>query len=152
LSRAEEEGAVCEVMERSRTDDEHTYWPAYASNAGDQLVKRYLKLKPRPTGIFVADDMQVAVIQPALQRAGVKIAPGQVELISCNNERPYLAGLSPTPAEIDIRVEAIGARGVERLLWRINNRAVPERMVTAIEPIVIGHDGVVVKWEEAATS
>ena len=85
--------------------------------------------------------MQVAIIQPALQRAGVKIGPGEVEIISCNNERPYLIGLSPKPAEIDIRVEAIGMRGVERLLWRMRNKDTAERIVTAVDPGVIDHDG-----------
>jgi DNA-binding LacI/PurR family transcriptional regulator len=139
-ARAVEEGADCTVLDRPRSAEEHSYWPEYPTEAVDDLVKRYLKLTPRPTGIFVADDMQVAIIQPALQRAGVNIAPGQVDIISCNNERPYLVGLSPKPAEIDIRVEAIGRRGVERLLWRVHNRNVPERMVTAIEPKVLSHD------------
>jgi hypothetical protein len=50
-------------------------------------------------------------------------------------------GLTPTPAEIDIRVEAIGFRGVERLLWRIRNPGVRERMITAVDPAVIDPRG-----------
>ncbi|MGC4033731.1 MAG: LacI family DNA-binding transcriptional regulator [Tepidisphaeraceae bacterium] len=141
-------GGSCEFIECVR-EQEQAYWPQFAHGAAEGLIKRYVKLNPRPTGIFVADDLQVAIVQPALQRAGVEIGPGKVEVISCNNERPYLIGLSPKPAEIDIRVEAIGARGVERLLWRLNNRDVPERLVTAVEPIVIDHNGNVFDWTEA---
>ncbi|MGN6504221.1 MAG: LacI family DNA-binding transcriptional regulator [Tepidisphaeraceae bacterium] len=136
----------CDLIERQRNDSERIYWPQFAVSAAEELVERYLKLPERPTGLFVADDMQVAIIQPALQRAGVQIGPGQVEVISCNNERPYLIGLSPKPAEIDIRVEAIGVRGVERLLWRMNNHNTPERIVTAVDPLVIDHDGNPLDW------
>ncbi|MBC7782733.1 MAG: LacI family DNA-binding transcriptional regulator [Burkholderiales bacterium] len=149
IARAQEEDAHVDLVERARSDDERTYWPQFAGSAADEVVKRYLKLDPRPTGIFAADDMQVALIQPALQRAGVEIGRGNVEIISCNNERPYLIGLAPRPAEIDIRVESIGMRGVERLIWRLNNRALPERIVTAIEPIVISHDGKTMDWADS---
>ncbi len=147
-SRAVDRGATCEVVERARSDDERRYWPDHAATAAEELVKRFLRLRPRPTGLFVADDQQVAIVQPALQRAGVSIGPGETEIISCNNERPYLIGLSPRPAEIDIRVETIGMRGVERLLWRLNNRAVVERILTSIEPITLDHSGAPVVWRE----
>ncbi len=133
--------ATCHVLERARSDDERAYWPQHAIGAAEELVAEYLKIDSRPTGIFMADDMQAAILQPALQRAGVKIGPGKVEVISCNNERPYLIGLTPKPAEIDIRVETIGLRGVERLAWRLENRDVPERMVVAIEPLLLDPEG-----------
>ena len=150
LGGATDAGLHCDILERPRSDDERAYWPQHAVGAAEELVQQYLKLPSRPTGIFVADDMQVAIIQPALQRAGVKFGPGQVEVISCNNERPYLMGLSPMPAEVDIRVEAIGFRGVERLLWRMSHRDVPERIVTAVDPVVLDHDGKVVDLSASA--
>jgi LacI family transcriptional regulator len=113
------------------------YWREYSASAVDAIAQRYLKLSPRPTGIFVADDMQVALIQPALQRHGVEIGPGKVEVISCNNETPYLIGLDPKPAVIDIRVESIGRRGVEQLVWRLEHADVAERLITTIEPYVV---------------
>ena len=113
------------------------YWRDYSIDSVQQLVQRYLEMSPRPTGIFVAEDRQVALIQPALQKQGIKIGPGQVEIVSCNNEQPYLVGLMPKPAVIDIRVESIGRRGVEQLLWRIEHTSVPERIITTIEPTII---------------
>ena len=64
----------------------------------ETLIRQYLSPPPRPTGIFVADDMQVAMIQPTLQKHGIEIGPGQRRAISCNNEEPYLVGLTPKPA------------------------------------------------------
>jgi DNA-binding LacI/PurR family transcriptional regulator len=113
------------------------YWFKYTAEAVDGLVKQFLSISPRPTGLFVADDMQVALIQPALQNQGVEIGAGKTQIISCNNEKPYLMGLSPGPAVIDIRVESIGRRGVEQLLWRIEHTDVPERIIATIEPFIV---------------
>ena len=113
------------------------YWQDYSQESVESLVKRYLATSPRPTGIFVADDMQVAMIQPALQRHGVEIGPGKVEIVSCNNEKPYLVGLHPKPTEIDIRAESIGRRGVEQLIWRLEHPKIVERIVTTIEPFIV---------------
>lgn len=109
-------------------------WAEPAQENVNRLVKRFLELTPRPTGIFVAEDMQVALLQPALQRAGVDIGPGATEVISVNNERPYLTGLSPVPISIDIQVGAIGSRGLEQLLWRIERPGGRDRVITMIEP------------------
>lgn len=134
---AADAGADVAKLERSRQQNLQGYWREHSMEAVQELVDQYLKLRDRPTGVFVADDMQVAMMQPALQKAGVQIGEGQVELISCNNEEPYLVGLYPRPAVIDIRVESIGRRGVEQLLWRLEHSDVTERLLTTIEPVVV---------------
>jgi LacI family transcriptional regulator len=149
LAAAQDAGADCELITDARAPDED-YWPDFAIGAAEQLVQRFLHLDPRPTGLYVADDMQVAVLQPALQRAGVAIGPGQTEIISCNNEQTYLVGLFPKPAEIDVRVETVGYRGIERLLWRINHAGQSDRTVSAVEPAVIDHNGVRVHLHDPA--
>jgi LacI family transcriptional regulator, galactose operon repressor len=116
------------------------YWHRFHSESVDSLVQQFMSLSERPTGIFVADDMQIALIQPALQSRGLEIGPGKTELISCNNEKPYLVGLSPKPAVIDIRVESIGRRGVEQLLWRLQHLEVPERVIATIEPFIVSSE------------
>ena len=129
--------AHVQTLEFERQLDVDGYWREHNPESVETLVRQYLSLSPRPTGIFVADDMQVAMIQPTLQKHGVELGPGHVELISCNNEEPYLVGLAPKPAVIDIRVESIGARGVDQLLWRLEHPDIHERIITAIEPFVI---------------
>lgn len=137
---AREADATCTRFEQSRRES-HGYWPTHTREAVNELVQKFLSQPNRPTGLLIADDMQTAMIQPALQEAGIEIGPGKTEIISCNNEKPYLLSLNPRPAVVDIRVEAIGRRGVEQLLWRLDHLSVPERIITAIEPLVIDHDG-----------
>ncbi len=127
------------ILTRER-EESGGYWPAHSAHLVESLVAEFVALPNKPTGIFVADDMQAALLQPALQRAGVKIGKG-IDLVSCNNERPYLIGLNPAPVVIDTHIESIGRRAVEQLLWRIENRSVNERILTAIEPGLVGPDG-----------
>lgn len=133
---AEQAGAQAVVLEQER-ELAGGYWHEFSAASVDAMVRQFLALPDRPTGIYIAEDMQVAVLQPALQRAGVNIGPGGVEVVSTNNEQPYLLGLSPKPTEIDIRPESVGHRGVEQLLWRIMNPSVPEHITTMIEPVLI---------------
>jgi DNA-binding LacI/PurR family transcriptional regulator len=116
------------------------YWNRHSQESISAIVNRFLAISPRPTGIFVADDLQVAVIQPALQARGIKLGAGYTEIISCNNEAPFRVGLSPRPATIDIRVESIGRRGVEQLLWRLAHLDLQERLICAIEPAIINFE------------
>lgn len=137
---ASDADAEVQSLELERQLDPEGYWREHNPESVDTLIRQYLSMSPRPTGIFVADDMQVAMLQPALQKHGVELGPGKVEIISCNNEEPYLVGLSPKPAVIDIRVESIGARGVDQLLWRLEHSDLHERIITAIEPFVISNE------------
>ena len=117
--------------------DPHGLWNnAHLAGAGDALVEQLLALSPRPTGLFVAEDRLVPLIDAALSRRGLAL-DRDADIIACNNERPYLMGLSAAPATIDIRAESIGRRGVEQLLWRARQRGVPERVRVMVEPALI---------------
>ena len=114
-------------------------WQPYRPEAIDALVGRFLKLDPRPTGLFVADSKQLAMVQPALVRGGVKLgpAPGGVQIVTCNREEPYLMGLDPRPAVIDVGIEAIGRQGVQHLYWRMEHAEVRERITCTIQPSLL---------------
>ena len=140
VTTAEELGATV-VSATHRRQHVDSYWQPHVPEAVEDVVSRVLKATPRPTGLFVADDMQVAQIQPALLRRKVKIGQGVnggVEIVSCNNELPYLAGLSPRPESIDIRLAAIGRRAIEQFIWRVKHRSVSERFCIQIEPKIAG--------------
>lgn len=108
------------------------------AEAADLLVDGLLSQKPHINGIFIAEDAQAAILVPALQRRGLDLAPGgDLTVVSCNNERPYLMGLNPCPATIDIRIETIGRRGAAQLLWRISEGNNNDRMCTTIEPSLV---------------
>jgi LacI family transcriptional regulator len=135
-SVAANQGATVNVFERPRIESSG-YWPAHTTEAAEELVDRLLALSPLPTGILIADDMQSAILQPLLQRRGVKIGEGNTEIVSVNNEKPFLLGLHPRPAVLDLRFELVGRRGVEQLLWRIEHASSPERIITAVEPLLV---------------
>ena len=131
--RCESLGVRCGSITRERQMI-RSYWEPHDPKLVGEIVAEVLAADPRPTGLFVADDMQVAQLQPALQRAGLEIGPGAVEVVSCNNEVPYLAGLHPRPMSIDIRLAAVGERAVEQLKWRIAHRHVEERLTLLVHP------------------
>src|SRR3954463_14580799 len=59
------------TLEKERQMDAAGYWRGHSTESVETLIRQYLALDPRPTGIFVADDMQVAMIQPMLQKHGI---------------------------------------------------------------------------------
>lgn len=87
-------------------------------------VKKLLQCSPQPTGLFVpADDITARVYQKLLAQ-GIK--PGKdITVISCNNDKVSLAGLSPMPVTIDVFPEHIGRRAVQMLIQRIRNPHAP---------------------------
>ncbi|HUB27372.1 MAG TPA: substrate-binding domain-containing protein [Tepidisphaeraceae bacterium] len=112
-------------------------WQLDAS-AARKLAEEFITLSPRPSGLFVEEDRHVPAIYAVLREAGISVGPGRsVHMVSCNNEVPYLNALSPAPATLDIRAESIGRRGVERLLWRMEHRHVPERLRILVEPAMV---------------
>jgi DNA-binding LacI/PurR family transcriptional regulator len=101
-----------------------------------RLVSRLLKLDPRPTGVFSLDDALTAAMWHGLVACGVKLGE-EMTLISCNNETPYLAGLRPRPATIDLGPEITGRRAVEQLLWRMRHGVDSRRVQVIVEPVLV---------------
>jgi len=102
----------------------------------EPLVDRLLKIEPLPSGLFVPADMFAAILYRLLYKRNVR--PGyDVEVISANNEGPYLAGLYPRPATIDIGGERIGQSAVDQLLLRVQYPEKGRGLRMIIEPIVI---------------
>ncbi|HOW71272.1 MAG TPA: LacI family DNA-binding transcriptional regulator [Phycisphaerae bacterium] len=100
------------------------------------LVARFVNLAPRPTGLFLPNDMMTAMVYPALMMCGLR--PGEdVEIISCNNEEAYLVGLHPRPATIDIGAELMGRRSVEQLIRKIRHPGETRQVHIAVSPVLI---------------
>ena len=116
-----------------------TLWvnPRHGVQSAAQIAEEIAQASPLPTGLFIAEDRQVIPLVLELRKQGLTLGPDGIELISCNNEQPYLAGLEPTPATIDIRIETIGFRGVEMLMSRIQGNSPAERIRTLVDPILI---------------
>ena len=104
----------------------------------DAIAKDLLALTPRPTLVFTEADMIAQALYPALQAQGLQ--PGRdIEVVSCNNERPLLAPLRPRPATVDIHAAEIGRKAVQRLIWRIRNPGKPPEVIL-VEPSMIEAD------------
>jgi DNA-binding LacI/PurR family transcriptional regulator len=102
----------------------------------DMLAEEFASATPRPTGLFVPNDMMTAMCYVALRRRGVQ--PGRdVELISCNNEISYLIGLDPRPATIDIGADVMGRRCVEALLRKMRYPNETRPVEIAVSPVLI---------------
>lgn len=102
----------------------------------EDLVKKFLKLNPRPTGIFIPMDMQVAIVYRYFKKYGIEVGK-DVEIIGCENDRVALMGLYPRPATIDVGAEAMGKQAVELLLWRISNPNENKRVCVSVVPELI---------------
>lgn len=104
--------------------------------AGEKLIQAYRTAEQRPTGLFISEDWLVRHVYNMLRTAGIR--PGvDLDVISCNNDRPYLVGVDPVPATIDIRHESIGLRAVEQLCLRMINRGDDDRLRLMVEPQLV---------------
>jgi len=103
-----------------------------------RLIDRLAALQPRPTALMLQADLLAPSVYRLLGNRG--ITPQRVgAVITCNNERPYLASLQPPPTIVDLQAEAIGRRAVDQLFWRAANRREP-RMRLQIEPMLVEPD------------
>src|SRR5262249_31691352 len=134
----DEHGAVATIIEAPEEFHQDIWDGGGLPQVGELLAERVVAMRPAVTGLVIAEDRLLPVVHAALVKRGVTIGCGKdVEIISCNNEQPHLVGLSEPPATIDIRTESIGRRGLEQLLWRMQNDGLAERVRTLIEPMLI---------------
>ena len=104
-------------------------------------IKKLLSCKLRPTGLFVPSDLMTALVYRELNRCGV--TPGKdIDIVSCDNEEAYLAGLSPRPATIDIAGEERGRRAVYELLVQSRFPKEQRPVQLTVEPqLVVREEG-----------
>ena len=139
---AHEAGAEVEIIE-TREEPAGDFWQRDGlSSAARTLADRLAHSHARPSGLFIAEDRLVPLVDAAMRLYGAWNDPSRdpahpMSIISCNNERSHFAGLQFVPATIDIRAEAIGRLGVERLIWRLRCPDVPERIRCMVEPVLV---------------
>jgi len=100
----------------------------------DTLLAALLK-GPRPDALFLESDILAPAVYQRLAAAGVR-PQEDFEIVTCNNERPYLSPLVPKPTVIDIQPQVIGRRAVDQLLWRAANRHAPAMRIM-VEPVLV---------------
>lgn len=100
-----------------------------------QLVDRLLALSPRPTAVMLEADLLAPQLYALLEARGVR-PQVDLEVLTCNNEPPYLAHLNPRPVVLDLQAEAIGRRAVEQVKWRLSHPTEPA-VRTMVQPILL---------------
>lgn len=103
----------------------------------DSLVAKLLKLRKKPTAVFVPADCIAAMVYRACSKRGLQVGR-DLSLISCNNELPLLTGLYPEVTTIDICAEQIGRQAVEQLIWRLDHLDRPSVSVSVQPRLVEG--------------
>lgn len=96
------------------------------------LLKKAVENVPLPFGLFCPTDLISTAAYPVLEKLGLK-AGVDFKMISCDNEIPYLVGMTPLPGSIDINLNALAARALDTLLWRIQNPNEPHNLIM-VEP------------------
>lgn len=139
LAEAEQLGATASLLESDTAPDVTLPLPAITRQENvDALTERWSKIpaKKRPTALFVPSDRAAVQLYSALAARGLHV-PHDVSIISCNNERTLLEGLTPALTTIDVHAELVGRRAVDLLLWRVANPADPVFSQLLIEPALI---------------
>jgi DNA-binding LacI/PurR family transcriptional regulator len=132
-------GLVQRVQEAPSDPAGMQAWTVHTEERVASLVERFLKLKPRPTAIFIPDDQLTALAWRAFLVRGVQ-PEKDVRIISCNNDQSFLLGLHPRPATVDLAPETTGRRAVEQLLWRIRHPGETRRVQVLVEPMLVRGD------------
>jgi LacI family transcriptional regulator len=86
----------------------------------ETLIAKLARKVPRPTGLFVANDVTTVQIYPMLAKHGIEVGR-DLTIISCDNEEARLSALHPRPESIDLNGNEIGYRAVVRLASRLQN-------------------------------
>lgn len=131
----ESAGATFHELTRGNFDTSNYWSLTGAGEAIDSLVEELVKLSPRPTAAFIAEDWILPLFYASLARRGITAGPGcEIDIVSCNNQPVHFMGLPNRPPTIDIRIESIGRYGVEQLLWRIRHGMESPRIRMMVEP------------------
>ena len=84
------------------------------------LLSEILSAKPRPTALFIPGDRLCVAVYAALADLGLRPPDGPV-ILSCDNDIPHLASMSPRPATISLNVDVVGRVAAETIVWRLRN-------------------------------
>ena len=86
----------------------------FTEGAGHEAARRLLKMRPRPTAIFAANDTMAIGALSALREAGV-LVPDEMAVVGFD-DIPLARYMSPPLSSVHVDIVRLGGRAVERLL------------------------------------
>ena len=138
-ARARELGQQVDVFEPEQPPPLTWPLPAISSPAVvEQLVQRWAAQRRtgRATAFAVGADTTAVQMYSAFGKLGLQVGR-DISLVSCNDERALVMGLTPPLTTIDVHADAIGRVAVARLLWRVTH---PDQTASArilVEPALV---------------
>ncbi len=90
-----------------------------SSQAGIDTAMKIMKMRPRPDGIFTANDTTAVAIMVELEKAGIKI-PEEIAIAGFNNE-PVSQVIQPNLTTVDYPAREIGEIAALSLINKIKN-------------------------------
>lgn len=86
----------------------------FTEGAGHEAARRVLKMRPRPTALFAANDTMAIGALSALREAGARV-PEDVAVVGFD-DIPLARYMSPPLTSVHVDITRLGGRAVERLL------------------------------------
>jgi LacI family transcriptional regulator len=122
----EDRGAV--VDEELRVEGDFTEF------SGHKAVRKILRLDPRPTAIFAANDSMAIGALSALREAGVPV-PEEMAVAGFD-DIPIARYVSPPLSSVHVPIRGLGVRAVERLLLAMTDETERAREVLPTRLVV----------------
>ncbi len=133
LHRAKQRGVRDALLSRPEPPESTEILSARAAAAAG-LVEDFVRLDPRPDGLFVANELGPFIHAELLQRGIVPMK--DVRLVAGDDNICSQHLLDPKPATIRIFSRQIGKQAVEMLLQRIRNPDMPQ-LTCSLKPQLI---------------
>ncbi len=129
------QAAVASGIHPLLVEAENDQDPATRLRIAEELVGKLGGLEGT-SGVFCAsDDLMLSVYNKLYQQG---LAPGRdIELIGCNNDPIIMAQMHPRPATIDIKLDIVGERAIDQLLWRMSHRDDRDRVELTVKPELV---------------
>jgi LacI family transcriptional regulator len=110
--------------------------PVQLDEIAQKVVQELRSSADKPTAVFVgSDDLMVRVFN-RLRQQGYESGK-DVDLIGCNNDKQYMDQMHPRPATINIKLDMVGERAIEQLLWRMSHPSDVAQAQLLIKPEIV---------------
>ncbi len=107
-----------------------------ANAESDNLVRRFLAAKPRPSGLYIPVDHFCGSFFRALREAGQQ-AGRDFDAVLGNFNPVIYHNLDHLPAAVDINLPTLVRKVVDHLMWRIENPGATGRVGITVSPTLI---------------
>lgn len=114
---------------------------AQTAAAADRVIGELAALGPslRPTGIHIPNEDLAVEVYASLRKHAIE-PMRDIDIITCDNDEFFLSQLTPKPATMDLNLEVMADRIVEKLIYRIKNPGVFTGVRVLVPPTLVPAD------------